>query len=83
MRYAGFTKQERTFITIMRVWVVLFLGLAILFSTIPEILLNYINDIGKVFLGWQPPAHLGDALSWGELRPGGGLGPPLFPRDVS
>jgi methionyl-tRNA synthetase len=35
-------------------------------------------------LGWQPPAHLEDALSWGELQPGTGvvLGPPLFPREV-
>jgi methionyl-tRNA synthetase len=36
-------------------------------------------------LGWQPPAHLGDALSWGGLRLGKTvvLGPPLFPREVS
>ena len=36
-------------------------------------------------LGWQPSAHLGDALSWGGLRPGASvvLEPPLFPRDVS
>ena len=35
-------------------------------------------------LGWQPPAHLEDALSWGGLQPGTGvvLGPPLFPREV-
>jgi methionyl-tRNA synthetase len=36
-------------------------------------------------LGWQPPAHLGDALCWGGLRPGTDviLGLPLFPREVS
>ncbi len=35
-------------------------------------------------LGWQPPAYLGDALSWGELRSGASVvpGPPLFPREV-
>lgn len=64
MRYAGFTKQERTFITLMRVWMVLFLGLAVLFSVIPEILLNYINDIGKVFLDWQPPPQPGGGYFW-------------------
>ena len=64
MRYAGFTKQERSFITLMRVWMVLFLGLAIVFCIIPEILLNYINDIGKVFLGWQPPPHRGGGYFW-------------------
>jgi methionyl-tRNA synthetase len=33
---------------------------------------------------WQPPAHLGDALIWGELPPGAEVvaGPPLFPREV-
>jgi methionyl-tRNA synthetase len=36
-------------------------------------------------LGWQPPARLGDVLSWGGLQPGAAavLGPPLFPREVS
>jgi methionyl-tRNA synthetase len=36
-------------------------------------------------LGWTPPAHLGDGLSWGELQPGMEVvsGPPLFPRDVN
>ena len=35
-------------------------------------------------LGWQPPARLGDALSWGGLQPGASVvsGPPLFPREV-
>ncbi|MBN1282279.1 MAG: hypothetical protein JXA24_00720 [Proteobacteria bacterium] len=55
MRYAGFTRQERNFITLMRLLIVVFLGAAALFAAIPDILLNYINDIGKVFLGWQSP----------------------------
>ena len=35
-------------------------------------------------LGWKPPAHLGEALSWRGLRPGTEVvaGPPLFPREV-
>ncbi len=55
MRYAGFTKQERNFITLMRAWIIGFLGLAALFAAIPVILLNYINDIGKVFAEWHSP----------------------------
>ncbi|MBN1248771.1 MAG: methionine--tRNA ligase [Anaerolineae bacterium] len=35
-------------------------------------------------LGWQPPAVLGQGLSWGGLQPGAPVvvGPPLFPREV-
>jgi methionyl-tRNA synthetase len=35
-------------------------------------------------LGWTPPAHLGNALSWGNLSAGQVVvaGPPLFPREV-
>jgi len=64
MRYAGFTKQERTFITLMRVWMVLFFGVAVTFAVIPDILLNYINDIGKVFLGWRSPPYVGGGYFW-------------------
>lgn len=64
MRYAGFTKQERTFITLMRVLMVLFLGAAIAFVVIPDILLNYINDIGKVFLDWRSPPYVGGGYFW-------------------
>ena len=36
-------------------------------------------------LGWQPPARLGDTLSWCGLQLGASvvLGLPLFPRDIS
>ena len=64
MRYAGFTKQERTFITLMRVLMVLFLGVAIAFAVIPDILLNYINDIGKVFLSWRSPPYVSGGYFW-------------------
>jgi hypothetical protein len=64
MKYAGFTMQERTFITLMRVWSVAFLATGILFATIPNILLNYINDIGKVFLGWQSPPTAAGGFFW-------------------
>ncbi|MFH1829166.1 MAG: hypothetical protein ABH871_00115 [Pseudomonadota bacterium] len=64
MKYAGFTKQERTFITLMRVWMVAFFGTGILFATIPNILLNYINDIGKVFVGWHSPPIASGGYFW-------------------
>jgi len=64
MRHSGFTKQERNFITLMRTWVVAFLGAAALFALIPGILLNYINDIGKVFLSWHSPAIAAGGEIW-------------------
>jgi len=64
MRHAGFTKQERNFITLMRAWVVAFLGAAVLFGAIPLILLNYINDIGKVFLNWRSPSIAAGGELW-------------------
>lgn len=53
MRDSGFTRQERTFIAIMRVWVFAFLAAAVVFSLAPEVFLNYLNDIGRVFFGWE------------------------------
>jgi len=64
MRYAGFTKQERTFIGVMRVWMVAFLGAGICFILIPNVLLNYINDIGKVFLKWHSPPYEAGGEFW-------------------
>jgi hypothetical protein len=34
------------------------------FAIVPNILLNYINDIGKVFLNWQSPAYQGGGYFW-------------------
>ena len=36
-------------------------------------------------LGWKPPAHLRDGLTWGRLQPGAEVvaGPPLFPREMN
>jgi hypothetical protein len=64
MRHAGFTKQERNFIVLMRVWVVAFLGLAAMFALMPTTLLNYVNDIGKVFFEWQPYRVAAGAGLW-------------------
>ena len=55
MKDAGYTMQERSFILLMRIWAVLFLGAGILFAAIPEVLLNYLNDIGRTFVGWESP----------------------------
>ena len=64
MRHTGYPKQERNFITLMHAWVVIFLGLALLFATIPSILLKYINDLGKVFLNWHSPAIAAGGDIW-------------------
>jgi len=55
MKEAGYTMQERSFILLMRVWAVLFLGAAILFAAIPQVLLTYLNDIGRTFFAWESP----------------------------
>lgn len=64
MRDAGYTSQERSFITLMRVWAIVFLAAAVIFATIPETLLAYISDIGRVFAGWQPPAPEAGGQFW-------------------
>jgi hypothetical protein len=64
MKFAGYTKQERTFITLMRILMVVFFGAACVFAAIPDVLLNYLNDIGKVFLHWQSPPHAAGGLFW-------------------
>jgi len=40
---------------LMRIWATAFLVAAVIFATIPDVLLNYINDIGRVFAAWQSP----------------------------
>lgn len=64
MKYAGYTKQERNFITLMRLLMIAFLGAACIFAAIPDVLLNYINDIGKVFADWQSPPYAGGGYFW-------------------
>ncbi len=64
MKFAGYTKQERTFITLMRVWMVVFFAAAVLFAALPNVILNYINDIGKVFLSWNSPPVATDGQFW-------------------
>ncbi len=57
MKDAGFTRQERTFIAVMRIWAVALLFTALLFAALPDVLLDYVNDIGRVFAGWNSPPH--------------------------
>jgi len=64
MKHSGFTKQERHFIVVMRLWFVAFVGLAAMFALMPATLLNYVNDIGKVFFGWQPQAVAAGSGLW-------------------
>ncbi len=55
MKFSAYTKHERTFIGVMRVWIVLFLGAAILFAALPHTLLVYLDDIGRGIFGWHSP----------------------------
>ncbi len=64
MRDSGFTRQERSFITLMRIWAAAFLVAAVIFATLPDVLLNYLNDIGRVFAGWQSPKAVGGGQFW-------------------
>jgi hypothetical protein len=64
MRDAGFTRQERTFILLMRLWVLCFLGAAILVAWMPNTLLAYLNDIGRTFANWDSPPIEGGTHFW-------------------
>lgn len=57
MKKAGFTRQERSFITLMRVWIALFLLAAILFGISPDYIPNYVTNIGTAIFDWEahPP----------------------------
>ncbi len=52
MRDAGFTKQERHLITLIRVWMVAFFGTGVLFAIAPDWTLAYIENIGSGLFGW-------------------------------
>ena len=64
MKNAGFTKQERTFIALMRVWSALFLGAAALFALSPDYLPEYLTNLGSGLLGWHsaPFPPIGDSF---------------------
>lgn len=55
MKKAGLTRQERSLIALMRIWVVLFLGAGILFSVAPDYVPSYLQRVGSILLGWDSP----------------------------
>lgn len=65
MKKAGFTRQERSFIALMRIWAIAFLAAGILFIIAPDYALNYITRVGDGLLGWHsPPMQLGADRFW-------------------
>ena len=60
MKNAGFTKQERSFIALMRIWAVAFLGTGVIFAVSPDYLPTYLVNLGNGLFGWVsspfPPA---------------------------
>jgi hypothetical protein len=71
MKYAGYTKQERTLLVVVRILAIAFLLTSIIFAAAPDYILNYISDIGKVLFGWRAPAvNLGDQRFWLVLAVG-------------
>jgi len=53
MKNAGYTRQERSFIALMRIMAVLFLGAAVLFALSPDYIASYLTSVGNVLLGWN------------------------------
>lgn len=56
MRDAGYTKQERHIITLLRLWMVLFFIAGVTFVVAPEWVVRYIESIGRGIFGWTSPA---------------------------
>ncbi len=65
MRHAGYTKQERVLLTVVRVLTVAFLLTALTFAIAPDYILDYMKDIGNVFFEWNAPSvDLGGQHFW-------------------
>jgi len=65
MKEAGFTKQERNFLTLIRIWTVLFLLATTVFALAPDWLLLYVNAIGRSIFGWRETVLLpGNERFW-------------------
>lgn len=65
MRDAGFTKQERHLIALLRVWTVVFLGAGVLFAVAPDWTIRYIEKIGSGVFGWTSSlVELGTERFW-------------------
>ncbi len=71
MREAGFTKQERSLLTLTRMLMVLFFLATILFIVLPTWSLNYLSDLGQVVFGFDSQAlELGAHKFWLVLAVG-------------
>ncbi len=55
MKNAGYTKQERSFIALMRVLAIAFLGTATLFAVMPNYLPGYLTSVGNGLFNWGAP----------------------------
>lgn len=55
MRKSGLTKQERSFIALMRIWAVLFFCAGIIFAAAPDYVPSYLQRVGFVLFGWESP----------------------------
>ena len=65
MKEAGLTKQERGFLALIRIWMVLFFLATVLFIILPDWTLNYLGDIGRGIFGLsEPPVILGAERFW-------------------
>lgn len=65
MKEAGLTKQERGFLTLIRIWMILFFLATILFIIGPDWTLNYLVAIGRGVFGWhEAPITLGAERFW-------------------
>lgn len=65
MKHAGLTKQERSFIALMRVWAVVFFAAGAIFALAPDYLTDYIANIGSGLLNWHSPElRIGENKFW-------------------
>ncbi len=65
MKEAGLTKQERSFLALMRILMILFFLATLLFIFLPDWTLNYLTAIGRGIFGWQEPViALGAERFW-------------------
>lgn len=65
MRVSGYTKQERSLLTLIRILMVLFLLATILFIIAPNWTLDYLSAIGRGIFGFsEPPIKLGQEHFW-------------------
>ena len=65
MKEAGLTKQERSFLALIRIWMVLFFLGMLVFIIVPDWSLYYLANIGRVIFGLsEPPFVLGAERFW-------------------